>query len=86
MASYFLGTNIRIRMTSRESSGNKKAIHFGITSSRRFLDTIKRFLKATNKARFILDIARRFFHVDFFLQIFMQEGEFNIHLTHLPFM
>jgi hypothetical protein len=86
MASYFLGIDIRIRMASRESSGNKKSIHFGIPSSGSLLETIKRFLEATNKARVILDIARRLFHVDFFLQISMQEGGFNIHLMDLPFM
>ena len=68
MASYFLGIDIRIRMASRESSGNRKAIHFGIPSSRSLLETIKRFLEATNKDRVILDIARRLFHVYFFLQ------------------
>jgi hypothetical protein len=86
MASYFLGIDIRIRMTSRESSGNKKAIHFGIPSSGSLLETIKRFLEVTNKARVILDIARRLFHVDFFLKIFVQEGGFNIHLMDLQFM
>jgi hypothetical protein len=60
MDSYFLGIDIRIRLASRESSGNKKVVHFGIPSSRSLLKTIKRFLKATNKARVILDIARRF--------------------------
>jgi hypothetical protein len=86
MASYFLGIDIRIRMASRESSGNKKAIHFGIPSSGSLLETIKRFLEATNKTRVILDISRRLFHVDFFLQISVQEGRFNIHLMELPFM
>jgi hypothetical protein len=73
-------------MTSRESSVNKKVIHFGIPSSGRLLKTIKRFLKSTNKSRVILDIPRRLFHVDFFLQISMKEGGFNIHLMELPFM
>jgi hypothetical protein len=86
MASYFLGIDIRIRMTSRESSGNKKVFHFGIPSSGSLLETIKRFLKEANKARVILDIARRLFHVDFFLQISVQEGGFKIHLMDLPFM
>jgi hypothetical protein len=86
MASYFLGIDIRIRMASRESSGNKKAVDFGIPSSGSFLETIKRFLEATNKARVILDIARRLFHVDYFFQISVQEGGFNIDLTDLPFM
>jgi hypothetical protein len=46
------------------------------------LNTIERFLKATYKAGVILNIARRLFHVDLFLEIPMQEGGFNIH----PFM
>jgi hypothetical protein len=86
MASYFLGIDIRIRMASREFGVNKKVVHFGIPSSGSLLKTIKRFLKVTNKARVILDITRRLFHVDFFLQISMQEGVFNIHLMDLPFM
>jgi hypothetical protein len=73
-------------MASRESSGNKKAIHFGIPSLGSLLETIKIFLEATNKARVILDTTRRFFHLDFFLQISMKEGRFNIHLMDLPFM
>jgi hypothetical protein len=72
MAPYFLGIDIRIRMASRESSGNKKGVHFGIPSSKSLLETINRFLKATNKARVILDIARRLFHANLFLQISMQ--------------
>jgi hypothetical protein len=86
MASYFLGIDIRIRMESRESGVNKKVVHFGIPSSRSFLNTIKRFIKVTDKARVILDITKRLFHVDLFLQISMQEGRFNIHLMDLPFM
>jgi hypothetical protein len=86
MASYFLGIDIRIRMASRESSVNKKVVHFGIPSSGSLLKTIKRFLKETKKARVILDIARRLFHVDLFLQFSMQEGGFKIHLIDLPFM
>jgi hypothetical protein len=85
MASYFLGIDIRIIMASRESGINKKAVHFGIPSSGSLLKTIKRFLKAPNKARVILNIARRLFHVYFFLQISMQEGGFNIHPMDLPF-
>jgi hypothetical protein len=75
MASYFVGIDIRIRMAYRESSGNKKAIHFGIPSSGSLLETIKRFLEATHKARVILDIAMRLFYVDIFLQISVQEGQ-----------
>jgi hypothetical protein len=73
-------------MTSRESSSNKKAIHFSIPNSGIFLNTIKIFLKVTNNSRVILNIASRLFHVDLFLQISMQEGGFNIHLMDLPFM
>jgi hypothetical protein len=86
MDSYFLGIYIRIIIASRESSGNKKVVHFGIPISRSFLETIKRFINAETKARVILDIARKLFHVDFFLQISMQKGGFNIHLMDLPFM
>jgi hypothetical protein len=86
MDSYFLGIHIRIRMESRESNGNKNVFHFGIPSSRSLIETIKRFLETKNKDIVILDIARRFFHVDFFLQISVQEGGFNIHLMDLPFM
>ena len=86
MDSYFLGIDIRIIMASIEDCFNNKVSHFGIPISRISLKTIKRFLKETNKARFILDIARRLFHVDLFLQISMQEGGFNIHLMDLPSM
>jgi hypothetical protein len=86
MASYFIGIYIRIRMTSRKYGVNKKVVHFGIPSLGSLLKTIKRFLKAINKARVIIDIARRMFHVDLFLKIPMQEGGFNIHLMNLPFM
>jgi hypothetical protein len=73
-------------MASRKVGVKKKVVHFGIPISRIFLKTIKRFLKVKNKARVILDIARRLFHVYFFLQIPMQEGGFDIHLMDLPFM
>ena len=86
MTSYFLGIDIMVIMTSRKASIKKKVIHFGIPSSRSLLQTIKRFLKETNKARVILDIGMRLFHADFFLQIPMQEGRFNIHMMKLPFM
>jgi hypothetical protein len=86
MASYFLGIDIRIIMASTKSSGNKKSFHFGIPRLGILFETIKIFLKGKNKARVILDIAKRLFHVDFFLQISMQEGGFNIHLMDLPFM
>ena len=75
-----------IRMASREFGVNKKAVHFGIPSLGSLLKTIKRSLKAINKDRVILDIARRLFHVDLFLQISVQKGGFNIHLMDLPFM
>jgi hypothetical protein len=86
MASYFLGIDIMIKMTSREFGVNKKVVHFGIPRLGSLLKTIKRFLKATKNSRVILDIARRSFHVDFFLQISLQEGRFNIHLMGVPFM
>jgi hypothetical protein len=86
MASYFLGIDIRIRVSSRKVDVKKKVVSFDIPILRSFLNTIKKSLKETNKARFILDIARRLFHVDFLLQIPMQEGGFNIHLMDLPFM
>ena len=53
---------------------------------RGLLKAIKRFLKAINKARVILDKIRRLFHVDFFMKVSMQEGEFHIHLMNLPFI
>jgi hypothetical protein len=86
MNSYFLGIDIRIRMASKESDVNKKVFHFGIPSSGSLLKTIKIFLMVTNKAIVILDISKRLFHADFFLQISMQEGGINIHLMDLPFM
>ena len=86
MASYFLGIDIRIKMASRESNGNKKAIHFGIPRSMILLETRKRFLEVKNKARVIMDIAKSLFHVDFLLQIRMKEGRFDIHPMDLPFM
>jgi hypothetical protein len=85
MDSYFIGIDIRIRITSRKSSGYKKSIQFGIPRSGSLLETIKIFLEAKNKARIIFDIAMRLFHVDFFLQISMQGG-FNIDLLDLLFM
>jgi hypothetical protein len=47
------------------------------------LKTIKRFLKEENKDGVILDISRRFFHVDLLLANPMQEGIFDIHLMDL---
>jgi hypothetical protein len=73
-------------MASRKYNVKKKAAHFGIPSLGSLLKTIKRFVKDTNKARFILDIAKRFFHVDFVLKIPMHEGRFDIHLMNLSFM
>jgi hypothetical protein len=86
MVSYFLGLDIRVKMTSRKVNVKKKFVHFVIPIWRRLLNTMKRFLKETNKDGIILDMVRRLFHVDFFLQIPMQEGGFNIHLMDLPFM
>ena len=71
--------DIVIEMTSIKSSISKKAIHFGIPSTGGLLKTIKRFLKATNKLG-------RLFHVDFFMQVSMQEGGFDIHLMEFPFI
>ena len=67
MASYFLGIDIRVRMTSRKVGVKKKAIRFCIPSLRIFLNNIERFIKVTYKPRFILKISKRLFHVDFFL-------------------
>jgi hypothetical protein len=86
MDSYFLGIDIRLTMEFRKVSVNKKDDHFNIPSSGILINTINIFLKAKNKARFILDITKRFFHVDFFLQISMQECRFDIHLMDLPFL
>jgi hypothetical protein len=86
MSSYFLGMDIRIRMTPRESSVNKKFVHFGKPSSVSLLKTINRFPKVINKVRVVLEIARRLFQVDLFLQISMQEGGFDIRMMDLPFM
>jgi hypothetical protein len=85
MASYFIGIDNRVKITSRKSGVNKKMIYFGIPSSRSLLKTIKRFLKVKNKAGVILDISRRLFHVYLFCKIPTQEGRFNIHLISLPF-
>jgi hypothetical protein len=40
----------------------------------------------TYKARVILDETRRLFHIDLFMQVPMQEGEFDILLMALPFI
>jgi hypothetical protein len=69
MASYFLGIDIRVRITSRKTNVKKKVVHFGIPNSRRLLRTINRFIKVKNKARVIQDISRRLFHVYFFFEI-----------------
>jgi hypothetical protein len=73
-------------MTSREVGFKKKVIHFRIPSSKSLLNTIQKFLKTTYKAGVILNIVKRLFHVDLFLQSPMQEGGFNIHLMDFPFM
>jgi hypothetical protein len=54
MAFYFLGIDIRVRITSRKYSAKKKVVHFGIPSLRNWLKTINGFLKASNKVGFIL--------------------------------
>ena len=64
MVSYFLGIDIGVRMASRKTSVKEKAIHFDIPSSRILLKAIKGFIKETNKARVILNISRRLFHVN----------------------
>ena len=74
MVTNFLGIDGRVKMTSSKHSIYKKSIHFSIPSPRVLLKAIKKFLEATYKARVILDVARRLLHVDFFLQIPMQEG------------
>jgi hypothetical protein len=86
MASYFLGIDIRVIIAYINVDIKKKVVHFGIPNSRSFLKTIKRFIEAENKARFILDRVKRLFHVYLFLKIPMQEGIFDIHLMDLPFM
>jgi hypothetical protein len=86
MDSYFLGINIRVRMTSRKISIKKKVVHFFIPSSRSFIKTIKRFFKDIKKDRVIPDISKRFFHVDLLSQIPMQEIKFGIHLMDLAFV
>jgi hypothetical protein len=50
MNSYFLGIDIRVRMTSRKISIKKKVVHFGIPRLRRLLKTIKAFLKEEKKS------------------------------------
>ena len=49
------------------------------------LDTIKGFLKPKYKAGVCFYEANGLFHVDFFMQVPMQEGRFNIHLMDFPF-
>jgi hypothetical protein len=73
-------------MTSTKDGIRKKIVHSNIQSLRSLLNTIETFLKETNKARVILDIAKWLFHLYFFLQITMQEGRVNIHMMDLPFM
>ena len=67
MVSYFLGIDIGFRMASRKTSVKEKSIHFGIPSSRSLLKAISGFLKETDKARVILNISRRLFHVNFLM-------------------
>ena len=86
MVSYFLGIDIRVKMTSRKVGVKSKFVHFFIPSSRSLLKTVERCFKETYKDGVILNISTRLFHVDLFLQIPMQEGKFNIHLMDLAFM
>jgi hypothetical protein len=73
-------------MPSRKCGVKKKAIHFYHTKLEEFIKAIKRFFKVENKIGVILNIARRLFHVNLFLQILVKEGGFNIHLMNLPFI
>ena len=60
-------------------------MHFGIPGLRGLLETIKGFLKLTYKAGLFLYKSRRLFHIDFFMQVPMEEGRFNIHLMDFLF-
>jgi len=51
MVSYFLGIDIRVRITYRKTSVKGKAINFGIPGSRSLLKSIHGFLKVTYKGR-----------------------------------
>jgi hypothetical protein len=86
MDSYFLPIGIGVNITSRKVGVRKKAIHFSIPSLGRFLKTIEIFIKEAHKIRVILKITKRWFHVNLFMYIPMQEGEFNIHRMDLHFM
>jgi hypothetical protein len=86
MVTYFLGINIRVKMTYRKCGVNKKYIYFSIPSPRIFLNTIYGFLTGEKSVGFILNIARKLFHINFLLKIPIQEGIFNIHIMYLPFM
>jgi hypothetical protein len=70
-------------MTSRKSGVYKKVVHYVLPSSWGLLNTIKRFIKEINKVGVILDIVERFFHVDLFLHIPMQEGSL-VHIVKIP--
>jgi len=79
MFSHFLGIDIGVRVASKEAIAKKIAIHFSIRRPKSLLKAIERFFNVANKTR----VARRLFHVNFFLQIPMG---FNIHLMDLPFI
>ena len=49
LVSYFLGIDIGVRMTSRETSVKAKDTHFGIPSPRIFLNTVEIFLMVTKR-------------------------------------
>ena len=83
MVSYFFGIDIGVIMASRKTIVKEKAIHFGIPSLRRFLKLVEGFLKVKYNARFIINISRRFFHLNFLLQITMSECILDIHLMNL---
>ena len=86
MVSYPLGIEIGVTMAYRKTCFGKKSIHFGISSPRSVPKDIQTFIKAVNKVGVTLNISKRLFHVNLFLQILMQEGVFYIHLMDLPFM
>jgi hypothetical protein len=54
-------------VTSREVGFKKKTIHFNMLSMSGLLKTIERFHKLQNKGGVIMNIAKRLFHIVFFL-------------------
>ena len=84
MVSYFLGIDILVKMASRKTSVKEKSFHFGIPRSRSLLNTKERFLKGKYKDGFILNIVKRLFHVNLFLQFPMQKGGHDIRFMYFP--